>query len=63
MTVKRPDGRSLSFNNTVLSDGDIEYLNSVGAKAAAPTASGGGGGSGAVVAAGAGGNGDTPADM
>ncbi|MFU8893369.1 MAG: sialate O-acetylesterase [Luteolibacter sp.] len=69
VTVKRTDGQSLTFNQTILSPEDIEFLAAQGVKEAPPVVSAPTSGgsapapSGAVVPAGAGGNGDEPADM
>ncbi len=68
VTVKRADGQSISFNNTVLSDADIAFLNEKGATApvtptgnssATPVSLPSGGGALVVPS----GSGDKPADM
>ena len=58
--VRRTDGETLTFRNTVLANSDIEFLNSTGAVAPPPVTTGG---SGAAVPTGGGGDGSEPADM
>ena len=60
VVVRRTDGERLTFQNIVLSDSDIEFLNSVGELTPPIPAAGGGG---PAVAAGRGGDGSEPADM
>lgn len=71
VTVKRADGQNLTFNNTVLSDADIEFLNAQPAPAPTPVTPASsspvtpvpqpsGGGGGPAVPTGSGGK---PADM